>query len=52
MSEFKLRAANAETKLGEMSNDASKSSTLSKELKEKNQIIGKLRHDGESGGED
>jgi hypothetical protein len=49
LSEFKLRAANAETKLGEMSNDASKSSTLSKELKEKNQIIGKLRHDGESG---
>ncbi len=47
LSEFKLRAANAETRLAELSNDASRSSSLEKELKEKNQIIGKLRHDGE-----
>lgn len=48
LSEYKLRAANAETRLGELGNDASKSATLTKELKEKNQIIGKLRHEGES----
>ncbi|KAE8539977.1 hypothetical protein D1P53_003915 [Cryptococcus gattii VGV] len=45
LSEFKLRAANAETRLSEVSSDASKSSALEKELKDKNQIIGKLRHD-------
>jgi hypothetical protein len=48
LSEFKLRAANAETRLGEMGNDASKSVGLSKEIKEKNQIIAKLRHEGAS----
>lgn len=47
LSEFKLRAANAETRLSEVSSDASKSTALEKELKDKNQIIGKLRHDGE-----
>lgn len=46
LSEFKLRAASAETRLSEVSSDASKSSALEKELKDKNQIIGKLRHDG------
>ncbi|OWT41125.1 hypothetical protein C362_01339 [Cryptococcus neoformans Bt1] len=45
LSEFKLRAANAETRLSEVSSDASKSAALEKELKDKNQIIGKLRHD-------
>ncbi|OXB38407.1 hypothetical protein LQV05_002773 [Cryptococcus neoformans] len=45
LSEFKLRAANAETRLSEVSSDASKSTALEKELKDKNQIIGKLRHD-------
>jgi hypothetical protein len=48
LSEYKLRAANAETQLSEVSNNASKSSTLEKELREKNQIIGKLRHNGRS----
>lgn len=48
LSEFKLRAANAETRLSEVSTDASKSSGLEKELKEKNQIIAKLRHEGAS----
>lgn len=48
MSEYKLRAANAETRLGELGNDASKSANLSKELKEKQQTIAKLRHEGES----
>jgi hypothetical protein len=46
LSEYKLRAANAETRLGELSNDATRSASLAKELKEKNQIIGKLRHEG------
>lgn len=47
LSEYKLRAANAETKLGELSNTATKSVTLEKELKDRNQLIAKLRHDGE-----
>lgn len=48
LSEYKLRAANAETRLGELGNDASRSAALSKELKEKQQIIAKLRHEGAS----
>ena len=47
LSEYKLRAANAETRLGELGNDASKSASLSKELREKQQTIAKLRHEGE-----
>lgn len=46
LSEFKLRTANAETKLSEVSNDTSRSSKMEIELKDKNQVIGKLRHDG------
>lgn len=47
LSEYKLRAANAETKLGELSNTATKSVGLEKEVKDRNQLIAKLRHDGE-----
>ena len=46
LSEFKLRAANAESSLSEVGNDKTRSSGLEKELREKTQIIGKLRHDG------
>jgi hypothetical protein len=35
--------------LSELSNDATRSTTLEKEMKEKNLLISKLRHDGESG---
>ncbi|WVN85460.1 uncharacterized protein L203_100606 [Cryptococcus depauperatus CBS 7841] len=45
LSEYKLRAANAETRLSELSNDATRTTVLEKELKEKNQLIGKLRHE-------
>ncbi|WVF70656.1 hypothetical protein IAT40_005449 [Kwoniella sp. CBS 6097] len=45
LSEYKLRAANAETRLAEISSNASKSSALERELREKNVLIGKLRHD-------
>ncbi|RSH92703.1 hypothetical protein EHS25_008148 [Saitozyma podzolica] len=45
LSEFKLRAANAEARLSELSNDATRSTTLEKEMKEKNLLISKLRHD-------
>ncbi|WVQ97025.1 hypothetical protein IAU59_004135 [Kwoniella sp. CBS 9459] len=45
LSEYKLRAANAETRLSEISSNASKSSSLERELREKNVLIGKLRHD-------
>ncbi|ORX35429.1 hypothetical protein BD324DRAFT_582277 [Kockovaella imperatae] len=45
LSEYKLRAANAETRLTEVGSDKTRSSALEKELKEKTQIIGKLRHD-------
>lgn len=47
LSEYKLRCANAETRLGEMSGDASRSAKLEKEIKEKERLISKLRHDGE-----
>ena len=47
LSEYKLRAANAETRLGELSRDTSKLANLEKEYREKNQLIAKLRHDGE-----
>ncbi|WWD18135.1 hypothetical protein CI109_102584 [Kwoniella shandongensis] len=45
LSEYKLRAANAETQLSEVSSNATRSSALERELREKNQLIGKLRHD-------
>lgn len=48
LSEYKLRTANAETRLAELANDATKSERLEKEMREKNQVIGKLRHDGKS----
>ncbi|WRT65903.1 uncharacterized protein IL334_002854 [Kwoniella shivajii] len=44
-SEFKLRCANAETKLSEVSSSAGKVGQLERELREKNNLIGKLRHD-------
>lgn len=47
LSEFKLRAANAETKLGDLTNTATKSVGLEKEVRDRNQLIAKLRHDGE-----
>lgn len=46
LSEFKLRAANAETKLGDLSNTATRSASLEKEIRDRNQLIAKLRHDG------
>ena len=46
LSEFKLRAANAETKLGDLANTASRSAGLEKEIRDRNQLIAKLRHDG------
>lgn len=49
LSEFKLRAANAETQLGELANTASRSAGLEKEIRDRNQLIAKLRHDGELG---
>lgn len=49
LSEFKLRAANAETRLGELSKDTNKLAGLEKEIREKNQLIAKLRHDGGCG---
>ena len=47
LSEYKLRTANAETRLAESASDATRSEKLDRELREKNQVIGKLRHDGE-----
>ncbi|WWC60507.1 uncharacterized protein I303_103080 [Kwoniella dejecticola CBS 10117] len=44
-SEFKLRCANAETKLSEVSSSAGKVGSLEREMREKNVLIGKLRHD-------
>ena len=46
LSEFKLRAANAETKLGDLANTATRSAGLEKEIRDRNQLIAKLRHDG------
>ncbi|WVR05645.1 hypothetical protein IAU60_002667 [Kwoniella sp. DSM 27419] len=45
LSEYKLRCANVETRLSETTTNASRSSVLERELKEKNVLIGKLRHD-------
>lgn len=47
LSEYKLRAANAESSLSQATTNATKSSALEKELKDKNALIAKLRHDGE-----
>jgi hypothetical protein len=46
LSEFKLRAANAETQLGDLCNTATRSASLEKEIRDRNQLIAKLRHDG------
>lgn len=45
LAEYKIRAHEAETRLEDISNDTTKSAKLEKELKEKNAMIGKLRHD-------
>lgn len=45
LSEYKLRAANAESSLSQATTNATKSSALEKELKDKNALIAKLRHD-------
>ncbi|WWC68443.1 uncharacterized protein I206_102371 [Kwoniella pini CBS 10737] len=45
LSEYKLRCANAETKLSEVSSNAGKVGSLEREIREKNILIGKLRHD-------
>ncbi|RXK42564.1 hypothetical protein M231_00118 [Tremella mesenterica] len=45
LSEFKLRAANAETRLSEVSNDALRASALELDVREKNKTIAKLRHE-------
>ncbi|RSH85847.1 uncharacterized protein EHS24_004027 [Apiotrichum porosum] len=45
LSEFKLRAANAESSLSSVSSDASKCKALERDLRDKNAIIAKLRHD-------
>ncbi|OCF56634.1 hypothetical protein L486_05487 [Kwoniella mangroviensis CBS 10435] len=45
LSEYKLRCANAETRLSEVSSSAGKVGQLERELREKNVLIGKLRHD-------
>ncbi|WWC88099.1 uncharacterized protein L201_003003 [Kwoniella dendrophila CBS 6074] len=45
LSEYKLRCANAETKLSEVSSNAGKVGQIERELREKNVLIGKLRHD-------
>lgn len=45
LSEYKLRTANAETRLGELERTVGRSAALEKEIKDKNHVIGKLRHD-------
>ncbi|WVQ70985.1 hypothetical protein IAR50_000510 [Cryptococcus sp. DSM 104548] len=45
LSDFKLRAANAETQLSEVSSDAKRVAALERDIKEKNQAIARLRHD-------
>ncbi len=41
-----LPPINAQTKLGDISSDTSRSVKLEKDLREKNAMIGKLRHEG------
>ncbi|TXT04956.1 hypothetical protein VHUM_04039 [Vanrija humicola] len=45
LSEFKLRAANAESSLSSVESNASRATVLEKELREKHTVIAKLRHD-------
>ncbi|KAL1405135.1 hypothetical protein Q8F55_008758 [Vanrija albida] len=45
LSEFKLRAANAESSLSSVETNASRATVLEKELREKHTVIAKLRHD-------
>lgn len=51
LSEYKLRAANAESSLSQATSNATKSTALEREIKEKNALIAKLRHDGECFGQ-
>ncbi|WVW80348.1 hypothetical protein I302_102328 [Kwoniella bestiolae CBS 10118] len=45
LSDYKLRCANAETRLSEVSSSAGKVGQMEREMREKNVLIGKLRHD-------
>ncbi|KAL7423684.1 hypothetical protein Q5752_001266 [Cryptotrichosporon argae] len=45
LSEFKLRAANAETRLDEAGRETGRAERLERELRDKNAAISKLRHD-------
>lgn len=47
LAEFKSRALNAELQLEESSTNSTRTQQLEKEVKEKNLLIGKLRHEGE-----
>jgi predicted nucleic acid-binding Zn-ribbon protein len=47
LSEYKLRAANAESSLSSLASDAIRVNALEKEVRDKNATIAKLRHDGE-----
>ena len=46
--EYKQRALNAEAELAETQSDSDRSLSLQKEVREKNLLIGKLRHEGTS----
>lgn len=46
LSEYKLRAANAESSLSSLATDATRVTQLEKEVRDKNALISKLRHDG------
>lgn len=46
LAEFKSRALNAELQLEESSTNSTRTQELEKEVKEKNLLIGKLRHEG------
>ena len=46
LAEYKSRALNAELQLQESSTSSSRTQELEKEVKEKQLLIGKLRHEG------
>ena len=46
LAEYKHRAHTAEMKLDETHTDVTRTQDLEKEIKEKNLLIGKLRHEG------
>ena len=46
LAEYKSRALNAELQLEESSTNSTRTQELEKEVKEKNLLIGKLRHEG------